>query len=92
MVSAWSEANSLCLGQEKVGVKSNEITAIPKLIDALDLRGCVVTIDTIGCQKSIAESIVKAGADYVLCAKKNQKHLRDLVAFNVHINTKLSWS
>jgi len=83
MVSAWSEANGICLGQEKVGVKSNEITAIPKLIEALDLKGCVVTIDAIGCQKSIAEAIVEAGADYVLCAKKNQKHLRNLVAFNV---------
>ena len=47
MVSAWSEANDLCLGQEKVNAKSNEITAIPRLIDALDLRGCIVTIDAI---------------------------------------------
>ena len=70
MVSAWSEANGLCLGQEKVNAKSNEITAIPRLIDALDLRGCIVTIDAIGCQKSIANAIVKAGADYVLCVKE----------------------
>lgn len=73
MVSAWSEANGLCLGQEKVNAKSNEITAIPKLIDALDLRECIVTMDAIGCQKSIANAIVNAGADYVLCVKENQK-------------------
>jgi len=88
MVSAWSEANGLCLGQEKVGVKSNEITAIPKLIEALDLKGCIVTIDAIGCQKSIAKAIIEAGADYVLCAKKNQKSLMDVVAFNVREDKK----
>lgn len=88
MVSAWSEANGLCLGQEKVNAKSNEITAIPRLIDALDLRGCIVTIDAIGCQKSIASAIVKAGADYVLCVKENQKELRRIVAFNVREDRK----
>ena len=88
MVSARSEANGLCLGQEKVGVKSNEITAIPKLIEALDLKGCIVTIDAIGCQKSIAKAIIEAGADYVLCAKKNQKSLMDIVAFNVREDKK----
>ena len=76
------------LGQEKVNAKSNEITAIPRLIDALDLRGCIVTIDAIGCQKSIANAIVKAGADYVLCVKENQKELRRIVAFNVREDRK----
>ena len=80
MVSAWSAENGICLGQEKVNSKSNEITALPKLIEALDLEGCIVTIDAIGCQKSIARAIRKAGADYLLCAKDNQKHLRRVVA------------
>ena len=80
MVSAWASENGICLGQEKVDSKSNEITALPKLIEALDLEGCIVTIDAIGCQKSIAKAIRKAGADYLLCAKKNQKNLRNIVA------------
>jgi predicted transposase YbfD/YdcC len=80
MVSAWSADNGICLGQEKVNSKSNEITALPKLIEALDLEGCIVTIDAIGCQKSIAGAIRKAGADYLLCAKKNQKHVKNVVA------------
>lgn len=88
MVSAWSEANGICLGQEKVNAKSNEITAIPKLIEALDLKGCIVTIDAIGCQKSIAAAIREAEADYVLCVKKNQKDLMDMVAFNVRDDKK----
>jgi predicted transposase YbfD/YdcC len=55
MVSAWSNKNSLVLGQVKVNAKSNEITAIPKLLEVLDLSGCIVTIDAMGCQRAITE-------------------------------------
>jgi predicted transposase YbfD/YdcC len=58
MVSAWASANQLSLGQVKVDDKSNEITAIPKLLDVLVLKGCIVTIDAMGCQREIAEKIM----------------------------------
>ena len=79
MVSAWAVRNGLCLGQRKVDGKSNEITAIPELIKALDLEQCIVTIDAAGCQKEIAKTIVNAGADYILCVKDNQKKLKDKI-------------
>lgn len=72
IVSAWATNNRLVLGQIKVDEKSNEITAIPELIDALDLTDCVVTIDAMGCQKQIATRIRTKGAQYVLALKKNQ--------------------
>ena len=72
MVSAWATGNCVVLGSRKVDCTSNEITAIPKLLDALELKGSVVTIDAIGCQKEIAEKIVEKGADYVLGLKGNQ--------------------
>jgi predicted transposase YbfD/YdcC len=75
MVSAWAENNGLVLGQRKVDEKSNEITAIPKLLEALELSGTVVTIDAMGCQKAIAEKIVAKKADYILAVKENQGHL-----------------
>lgn len=75
MVSAWSAHNHLILGQVKVDDKSNEITAIPKLLRLLVLKGCLVTIDAMGCQTEIAEQIVEQGGDYLLAVKKNQKHL-----------------
>jgi predicted transposase YbfD/YdcC len=75
MVSAWANSNNLVLGQHKVDDKSNEITAIPQLLKALELSGAVVTIDAIGCQKSIARQIVQKKADYVLAVKENQPHL-----------------
>jgi predicted transposase YbfD/YdcC len=75
MVSAWANSNNLVLGQRKVEDKSNEITAIPKLLKALELSGAVVTVDAIGCQKSIAGQIVEQGADYVLAVKENQPRL-----------------
>jgi len=77
MVSAWAEGNGIVLGQRKVEDKSNEITAIPKLLDALALAGTVVTIDAMGCQKSIAEKIVAKQADYILAVKQNQGSLLD---------------
>lgn len=75
IVSAWADQNELILGQIKVEEKSNEITAIPKLLEALLLEGCTVTIDAMGCQKSIAKKIVKKKADYILAVKENQKDL-----------------
>ncbi len=75
MVSAWATANQVVLAQTKVDAKSNETTAIPALLQMLDLSGCIVTIDAIGCQKEIAQTIVEQGADYVLAVKENQGHL-----------------
>ncbi len=72
IVSAWASSNRLVLGQIKVDEKSNEITAIPQLIDALDLTDCVVTIDAMGCQKQIATRIRMKGAQYIRALKKNQ--------------------
>ena len=75
MVSAWATANHLVLGQVKVDDKSNEITAIPKLLQVLEIAGCIVTIDALGCQTEIAQAIVARDADYVLAVKENQGHL-----------------
>lgn len=75
IVSAWADQNELVLGQIKVEEKSNEISAIPKLLDSLLLDGCIVTIDAIGCQKSIARKIVNKKANYILAVKENQKEL-----------------
>ena len=66
------ENQGLALGQAKVEEKSNEITAIPKLLQLLELAGCIVTIDAMGCQKEIAQQIIEAQADYLLAVKKNQ--------------------
>ena len=77
MVSAWAQQNNLVLGQVKVADKSNEITAIPKLLSRLDIAGAVVTIDAMGCQKKIAEQIKQQGGDYVLSLKGNQSSLHD---------------
>ncbi len=75
MVSAWAAANHLVLGQLKVDDKSNEITAIPELLGLLDIAGCVVTMDAMGCQKKIAQAIVDHRAHYVLAVKRNQDNL-----------------
>ena len=75
MVSAWAEANQLVLGQRKVDEKSNEITAIPELLKALSIEGCIITIDAIGTQTKIAKAIIDAGAHYLLSVKENQGHL-----------------
>jgi predicted transposase YbfD/YdcC len=77
MVSAWGQANGLVLGQTKVDDKSNEITAIPKLLEQLDVRGCIVTIDAMGCHPHIAKKIVERGGDYVRAVKGNQETLHD---------------
>jgi len=79
VVSAWAESNGLVLGQLKVDEKSNEITAIPQLLRVLELSGCIVTIDAIGCQKNIAKEIMEADADYVLALKGNQETVHEEV-------------
>jgi predicted transposase YbfD/YdcC len=75
MVSAWATANHISLGQVVVDEKSNEITAIPKLLEILDISGCLVTIDAMGCQREIAQQVVDQKADYVLAVKDNQPSL-----------------
>ena len=75
MVSAWATANHISLGQVVVDAKSNEITAIPKLLEILEISGAIVTIDAMGCQVTIAQKIVDAEADYVLAVKGNQPTL-----------------
>lgn len=81
MVSAWATENHLVLGQQKVDEKSNEITAIPQLLQLLDLEGCLVTIDAMGCQTEIARQIVAQGGDYLLAVKTNQGHLHEDITF-----------
>lgn len=77
IVNAWAESNRLVLGQVKVDDKSNEITAIPKLLRVLDVAGCIVTLDAMGCQKNIASEIIDADADYVLALKANHETAYD---------------
>jgi predicted transposase YbfD/YdcC len=77
LVSAWAAENRLVLGAVPVDGKSNEITAVPKLLEVLELTGAIVTLDAMGCQKEIAGKIREKKADYVLAVKDNQPHLRD---------------
>lgn len=87
MVTAWSTANQISLGQVAVDSGSNEITAIPRLLELLELQGALVTIDAAGCQTEIAQQIVDAGADYCLAVKGNQPTLHDGIAafFETHV-------
>ena len=87
MVSAWATANHISLGQVVTDQKSNEITAIPKLLEMLDISGSLVTIDAMGCQTKIAQNIVDQKADYVLAAKDNQPTLTQGIAdhFDDHL-------
>jgi predicted transposase YbfD/YdcC len=80
LVSAWASENRLILGQQAVDSKSNEITAIPKLLEILDVTGAIVTIDAMGCQKEIAQQIEVCGGDYVLALKENHETLYDDVS------------
>lgn len=82
MVSAFAAANKVVLGQVKTDAKSNEITAIPALLDLLEIKGCLVSIDAMGCQRKIAEKIVEKEGDYLLAVKGNQGRL--LAAFENH--------
>lgn len=75
MVSAWASENRLVLAQQKVDEKSNEITAIPALLEMLEIAGCIITIDAMGCQTEIAQQIIDQQGDYVLAVKENQGHL-----------------
>jgi predicted transposase YbfD/YdcC len=79
LLSAWATASGLVLGQEATDTKSNEITALPRLLRLLALEGCVVTIDAMGCQSAIAAQLVAQGADYVLALKGNQPTLHATV-------------
>jgi len=81
LVSAWGSVNQLVFGQVKTDEKTNEIRAIPTLLELLELKDCIVTIDAMGCQKNIARKIVEAEADYVLGLKRNHSDLYDDVAF-----------
>jgi predicted transposase YbfD/YdcC len=81
MVSAWATANHLILGQRKTAEKSNEITAIPELLRVLDVAGCIVTIDAMGCQTKIVETIVERGGDDVIAVKANQPQLYEAMQF-----------
>ena len=80
MVSAWATANHISLGQVVGGAKSNEITAIPKLLEIIEISAALVTIDAIGCQTEIARKIVEGGGDYILAVKGNQPTLQRGVA------------
>ena len=77
LVSAWARENGLVLGQLQVSDKSNEITAVPELLRALELSGCIVTLDAMGCQRNIAREIKEADAEYVLALKGNQGKAHD---------------
>jgi predicted transposase YbfD/YdcC len=79
MVSAWADRNHIVLGQVKVDEKSNEITALPRLLDLLVIKGCIVTIDAMGCQKDIASKVIEKEADYLLALKGNQGNLLEQV-------------
>jgi len=87
MVSAWATANHISLGQVATDEKSNEITAIPKLLKILEIQGCLVTIDAAGCQREIARRVVEQGGDYVFTVKRNQRKLHDAIRdfFDQHL-------
>lgn len=77
MISAWASSNKVVLGQLKTAEKSNEITAIPRLLKLLDISGCIITIDAMGTQKKIAQTIMNNEGDYILALKENHKTLYD---------------
>lgn len=87
IVSAYASDARLCLGQQAVGDKSNEITAIPRLLDLLSIKGCTITIDAMGCQREIASKIVESKAHYVLAVKDNNKELAEQVSKMFSIRT-----
>ena len=87
VVSAYAEKNRICLGQIQTEEKSNEITAIPELLDLLFLKGATVTIDAMGCQKKIVASIRSKKANYVIVVKKNQQALYEAIE-NLFLITK----
>src|ERR1019366_8789627 len=85
IVSAWASEEGIALGQVATAAKSNEITAIPQLLEQIDLAGTVITIDAMGCQKDICEQIVDGGGDFVIATKDNQPKLKTaIVSFFDH--------
>ncbi len=86
MVFAYVAENGVCLGQVATDAKSNEITAIPKLLDVLAIKGCTITIDAMGCQKGIVKKIHKDGGDYVIAVKENQKKLSEQIKKMFELN------
>ena len=91
IVSAWASEEGIALGQVATDAKSNEITAIPQLLEQIDLAHSLVTIDALGCQKEIAQDIVDGGGDFVLAVKDNQPKLREAIAtyFEEHLDRDL---
>jgi predicted transposase YbfD/YdcC len=79
MASAFATANGVVIGQTKTDAKSNEITAIPDLLNLLDIKGCLITIDAMGCQHKITQTIIDKGADYLIADKGNQQRLYDSI-------------
>jgi predicted transposase YbfD/YdcC len=79
MVSAWASENSLVLGQRKVDDRSNEITAVPRLLEMLEVAGCIVTTDAMNCQTETAKKVIENGADYVFVVKENQPRLLEAI-------------
>jgi predicted transposase YbfD/YdcC len=88
LVSAWIVENNLCLGQIATEEKSNEITAIPKLLELLDIRGATITLDAMGCQRAIADKIIKQDCDYIMGLKRNQGSVRGSVERNFFLGLK----
>ncbi|PKG36903.1 ISAs1 family transposase, partial [Psychromonas sp. Urea-02u-13] len=86
LVNAWSVANNMCFGQIQVDEKSNEITAIPKLLELLDIKGATITIDAMGCQTKIAAKIVDLDGDFVLALKGNQGEFHEDVKLYLDSN------
>jgi predicted transposase YbfD/YdcC len=89
-VHAWSVENGICLGQVACGEKSNEITAIPQLLDLLDIKGSIITIDAMGTQRAIAEKIIDKGGDYILAVKGNQGGLEEEVKTTCKVTCSVS--
>lgn len=85
IVSAWATGNGICLGRIKVFEKSNEISAIPELVEAVLTKGCTITIDAMGCQKEIAKTIIKNKAGYILAVKGNQGNLEQAIEDTVRL-------
>jgi predicted transposase YbfD/YdcC len=92
MVSAWATENRMVLGQTRTEAHSNEITAIPELLRVLELKGCLVTIDAMGCQRNIAQQVVQGGADYLLAVKANQGELHENIKDLFACGERVGWA
>ena len=88
-VHAWSVENGICLGQIECGEKTNEISVIPQILDLLDIKGCIVTVDAIGTQRIIAKKIIENGGDYILAVKGNQGSLEEEVKSTCNRNCQI---